>query len=231
VPTLINVLNGKAPAQNEAAVIEFVPGARWQYSNIGYIVLQTLIEDITGKTYAQVALDTIIEPLKLESSTFNYPLSRKIEKILAETHDDKGNPRGHGTHPSAFAHAGLITSPIDLAKFAIELMNTYQGKSEILFSQKTAKLLFTKIIDLDPSEFGGIEVGMGLGVLLRGEGEDICFIMAGQNLPGTTSFVTGFPKQGKGAVIMTNGINGELLQLELIGAIGRVYDWPESKLF
>ena len=102
---------------------------------------------------------------------------------------------------------------------------------EILFSQKTAKLLFTKIIDLDPSEFGGIELGMGLGVLLRGEGEDICFIMAGQNLPGTTSFVTGFPKRCKGAVIMTNGISGELLQLELIGAIGRVYDWPESKLF
>jgi len=55
--------------------------------------------------------------------------------------------------------------------------------------------------------------------------------MTNKNVPGTTSFLTGFPNQGKGAAIMTNGINGELIQLELIGAIGRAYDWPESKLF
>ena len=91
--------------------------------------------------------------------------------------------------------------------------------------------MFTKVIDLDPSVFGGISLAQGLGVVLRGEDENIGFIMAGQNFPGTTSLIMGFPNHGKGAAIMTNGMNGELIQLELIGAIGNVYNWPESKLF
>lgn len=231
VPTLLEVIKGEGPAKNQAATIEFVPGTKWQYSNISYIVLQLLIEELTGKTFLQVANEIILNPLKLKSSTFLYPLTEGLNKRKAETHDQQGNPQGHGLHPSAFSHAGLITSPSDLAKFVTELMNTYQGKSDILFSQKTAKLMFTKVIDLDPSVFGGISLGQGLGVVLRGEDENICFIMAGQNWPGTTSFITGFPNHGKGAAIMTNGINGELIQLELIGAIGNVYNWPESKLF
>jgi len=231
VPTLLEVINGESPAKNQPATIEFVPGTKWQYSNISYIVLQLLIEELTGKTFSHVANEIILNPLKLKSSAFLYPLTKELNKRKAETHDQEGNPQGHGLHPSAFSHAGLITSPSDLAKFVIELMNTYQGKSDILFSQKTAKLMFTKVIDLDPSEFGGISLGQGLGVLLRGEEENISFIMAGQNWPGTTSFITGFPNHGKGAAIMTNGINGELIQLELIGAIGNVYNWPESKLF
>jgi CubicO group peptidase (beta-lactamase class C family) len=231
VPTLLEVINGESPAKNQPATIEFVPGTKWQYSNISYIVLQLLIEELTGKTFSHVANEIILNPLKLKSSAFLYPLTKELNKRKAETHDQEGNPQGHGLHPSAFSHAGLITSPSDLAKFVIELMNTYQGKSDILFSQKTAKLMFTKVIDLDPSEFGGISLGQGLGVLLRGEEENISFIMAGQNWPGTTSFITGFPNHGQGAAIMTNGINGELIQLELIGAIGNVYNWPESKLF
>ena len=230
-PTLLDVIKGESPAKNQPATIEFVPGTKWQYSNISYIVLQLLIEELTGKTFSQVAKEIILNPLKLKSSAFLYPLTEELNKRKAETHDQEGNPQGHGLHPSAFSHAGLITSPSDLAKFVIELMNTYQGKSDILCSQKTAKLMFTKLIDLDPSEFGGISLGQGLGVLLRGENENISFIMAGQNWPGTTSFITGFPNHGQGAAIMTNGINGELIQLELIGAIGNVYNWPESKLF
>ena len=230
-PTLLEVIKGKSPAKNQAATIEFVPGEKWQYSNMSYVVLQLLIEELTEKTFSQVADEIILNPLKLKSSAFLYPLTEELKKIKAETHDQQGNPKGHGLHPSAFSHAGLITSPSDLAKFVIELMNTYQGKSDILFSQKTAKLMFTKAIDLDPSEFAGISLSQGFGVLLRGENQNISFIMAGQNWPGTTSFITGFPNHGKGAAIMTNGMNGELIQLELIGAIGNVYNWPESKLF
>jgi CubicO group peptidase (beta-lactamase class C family) len=231
VPTLLEVIKGESPAKNQAATVEFVPGTKWQYSNISYIVLQLLIEDLTGKTFVQVANEIILNPLKLKSSAFLYPLTEELNKRKAETHDQQGNPQGHGLHPSAFSHAGLVTSPSDLAKFVIELMKIYQGKSDSLFSQKTAKLMFTKVVDLDPSVFGGISLGQGLGVFLRGEDKNLSFIMAGQNLPGTTSLIIGLPNHGKGAAIMTNGINGELIQLELIGAIGNVYNWPESKLF
>lgn len=229
-PTLLNVIKGESPSENDAVAVVFTPGSKWQYSNMGYIVLQLLIENVTHKSFSEVVREIIFSPLGMKNSTFQFPLTLPIEKTKAQTHNGEGKACGHGLHPAALAHGGLITTPTDLATLAIELMKTYNGQSQVLFSQKSAKLLFTKAVDLDPSVFGGIEVGMGHGVLLRGTGENLCFFMAGQNLPGTTSIITGFPKIGQGAVIMANGINGELIQLELIGAMGKVYDWPESKL-
>ena len=51
-PTLLQVLNGEAPAGNKAAVVELLPGSKWQYSNIGYVVIQQLLEDVLAKPLA-----------------------------------------------------------------------------------------------------------------------------------------------------------------------------------
>lgn len=47
--------------------------------------------------------------------------------------------------------------------------------------------------------------------------------MAGQNLPGATCVITGFPETGQGAVVITNCENGELVQPELLAGIGKVF--------
>jgi CubicO group peptidase (beta-lactamase class C family) len=50
-PSLAQVLKGKAPADSKAAVVEYIPGTEHQYSNMGYIVIQLLLEDVLGKPY------------------------------------------------------------------------------------------------------------------------------------------------------------------------------------
>ncbi|MBE0664815.1 MAG: beta-lactamase family protein, partial [Candidatus Aminicenantes bacterium] len=54
-PTLLQVLKGEAPAGNKAAVVEIEPGSKWQYSNIGYVVIQQLLEDVLGEPLAAIA--------------------------------------------------------------------------------------------------------------------------------------------------------------------------------
>jgi CubicO group peptidase (beta-lactamase class C family) len=226
-PTLIQVLNGESPAVNEAAGVGYVPGTRWQYSNLGCLVIQQLLEDISGRPFAEIARETLFEPLGMTSSTFVYPLEGELQEREAMPHDAEGIAREPAMHLTALAHGGLMTTPSDLARLSIDLMRAYQGLSgppPRSLSQGMAQQLFRRELDLDPRMFG-VPLGEGLGVLLYGEGPDFLFAHPGSNLPGTNCWLIGSPESGKSAVIMTNGAMGEVLAMEILRAIMSEYRW------
>jgi hypothetical protein len=65
--------------------------------------------------------------------------------------------------------------------------------------------------------------------MLMGKGKDFSFAHPGSNDPGTTCWLVGYPELGKGAVIMANGVNGDLLSLEILPAISNEYSWPPNE--
>lgn len=222
-PTLIQVLKGESPAMNKPAVVEYVPGAKWQYSNIGYVVVQRILEDAMGKPFPQIARETVFKPLGMKNSTFIYPLDEKLQGNEAWPHDAEGTLWKPSMCPTALAHGGLMTTPSDLALFGMELMRAYNGRSGRLLSKEMVSRMFTKVLDLDPATMGGLPVGEGLGVFLYGEGDDLVFLHPGGNSPGMNCWLFGYPKKGRGGSIMTNGADGELLALEIISALNREY--------
>ncbi|MBM3785026.1 MAG: beta-lactamase family protein [Acidobacteria bacterium] len=48
--------------------LAYVPGAKWQYSNIGYFVLAEIIERVSGKPWAVFLEERIFRPLNMEST-------------------------------------------------------------------------------------------------------------------------------------------------------------------
>jgi CubicO group peptidase (beta-lactamase class C family) len=50
--------------------IDFSPGERYAYSNVGYRYLQAVMEQVTGSTLESVARAAVFEPLGMTSSTF-----------------------------------------------------------------------------------------------------------------------------------------------------------------
>jgi CubicO group peptidase (beta-lactamase class C family) len=222
-PTLVQILKGESPALNKPAVVETVPGTKWQYSNIGYVVIQQVLEDATGEPFSQIARETVFEPLGMTHSTFTYPLARELQDNEAWPHDEEGALREPQMVANAQAHGGLMTTPSDLALFATELMRAYDGRSHILLSKETARLMFTKAVDLDPAIMGGLPLGEGMGAFLYGEGDDLVFLHPGGNSPGMNCWLFGHPKTGRGAAIMTNGAGGEILAMEIISSVNREY--------
>lgn len=225
VPSLVQVVKGEAPAWNKAAIPELVPGSRWQYSNIGYVLIQLLLEDVLGKPLAQIAEETIFDPLGMKSSTYNYPLKEEFRRSEAMPHNKNGEPCEPAMHGSAHAQGGLVTTPTDLAKFTIELMLAYQGKSNVIFSQGMAEKLFNREREID---FYGLPMAEGLGVFLRG-GEHFSFNHTGYNWPGAGSWLEGCPDSGKGVVLMVNGENAMFLELEVLAAIFNEYLWETDQ--
>ena len=51
--------------------LEFEPGARFEYNNSAYFLLGAIIEQATGKTYAQVVKARIFDPLGMRSSGYD----------------------------------------------------------------------------------------------------------------------------------------------------------------
>jgi CubicO group peptidase (beta-lactamase class C family) len=227
-PTLLQVLKGEPPAGNKAAVVELLPGSKWQYSNIGYVVIQQLLEDVLSEPFARIARERVFAPLAMAASTFIYPLSPERKKIEALPHDEQGAAGVPGMHPTALAQGGLMTTPSDLARFTCELLLAYKGLSQRLLTRSSVRRMLRKEVDLDPRLFG-YPVAEGLGVFINGSGRGLCFSHPGQNYPGATSWLLAYPELGQGAVIMTNGAKGDMLTLEIISALSAVYGWPETK--
>lgn len=227
-PTLLQVLKGEAPAQNKAATVELRPGSKWQYSNIGYVVIQQVLEDMLGQPLERIARERVFTPLAMTSSTFAYPLDTELQKSEAWPHDELGVTGTPAMHPSALAQGGLMTTPSDLARFACDLMRAYRGGTGGLLAPDMVRRMLRKEVDLDPALFG-YPVAEGLGVFVAGSGNGLSFSHPGQNFPGTTSWLLAYPELGQGAVIMTNGVKGELLTLEIIAALSAVYDWPPAR--
>ncbi|MDY0298091.1 MAG: serine hydrolase domain-containing protein [Acidobacteriota bacterium] len=229
-PTLVQVLNGEAPARNKPARVEFIPGSRWQYSNIAYVLVQLLIEDLSGQPIARVMQDLLFAPLGMANSTLAYPLAAAMkDRSEALPHDGEGKSQHPQLHPTAVAQGGLITTPSDLAKLMIELMRAYQGQSDRILSRKTAKQMFHPEMALDPQWFGGIHAYQGLGVFIV-KGKKFYILSVGNNAPGASCWLAGIPELGKGAVVMTNGQRGFDLSPKIIGALLITHLWPMPDL-
>ena len=222
-PTLIDVLNGESPALNSPATPEYVPGSKWQYSNVAYNVIQLLLEDVSGKSFQQIAEEIIFNPLEMKNSTFIYPLDSERQKHEAMPHDAEGISREPLMHLTALAHGGLTTTPTDLAKFMIELMLSYQGKSEKVLSQEMTKRLISKECEIDREKIP-LPFFDGLGVFLMGESRNLSITHPGTNNPGLICWPMGWPNLGTGVVVMSNGANGMLLSIEIINAFNNEYN-------
>jgi CubicO group peptidase (beta-lactamase class C family) len=222
LPTLLDVLRGVSPAWNRPAVPELVPGSRWQYSNVAYDLIQLLLEDVTGIAFQDLAQQEIFSPLGMDRSSFAYPLDPTRSLHEAIPHDAQGIPREPAMHPTAVAHAGLTTTPTDLARFTLEVMRSHRGESEALLSRAMTEQLLRRQCDIDPDVFG-LPLSEGLGVILKGNGTELSFAHPGSNLPGLNCWLIGTPARGAGAVIMTNAARGELLAMEIYASILQEY--------
>jgi len=52
----------------------FEPGARYRYNNAGYFILGAIIEAATGKPYAEVLKERILDPLGMKDSGYDRPV-------------------------------------------------------------------------------------------------------------------------------------------------------------
>lgn len=206
--TVTEVLAGRGTT-TPALSLARTPGSAFSYSGGGYVLLQQLVEDVSGQSFPEYMREQVFEPLKMRRSTFDQEPSGN----LALAHDKEGVQRTSGwlVFPE-LAAAGLWSTPADLAKALIAVHQAAQGAEGGIVSVEHAKAMITASPDW----------GLGFGV--RGEGDGRYFFHGGSNPGGYNALVFYFPAKGVGAAITTNGERGGALVDEMARAISNEFD-------
>jgi CubicO group peptidase (beta-lactamase class C family) len=140
LPTTVQILNGEKPANNDAVRVDRTPGKEFRYSGGGYVAVQLLMMDVTGKSFPQLMHELIFQPLGMTHSTFDEPLPKNLWPDAAVPYSNKGDPvEGGWRIDPEMAPAGLWTTPSDLARLAIEVQKAYMGQSNKLISSALAR--------------------------------------------------------------------------------------------
>jgi len=218
LPTLIQVLNGEAPANSARIYPDTTPGTRYSYSGGGYTIMQKMLTDIAGKEFPEIMDEYVLSKIPMESSTYRQPLPEEFHDHAASGHLQDGKMiEGRWHSYPEMAAAGLWTTPTDLLKYALEVQRSYVGESNRVLSQEMVQEMLTPQMNKH-----------GLGPGTGGSGEDITFGHGGSNA-GFRCQLFAFTKQGQGVAIMTNGDNGGYILGEILRAFSRVYGWSVYK--
>jgi CubicO group peptidase (beta-lactamase class C family) len=216
LPTTKQVLDGLPPANSLRVRVESEPGSAWRYSGGGFMIVQQLLTDITGKPFASLMHETVLAPLGMDESDFIQPVPAGLIPHAARGHYASGDTVVGGWHNyPELAAAGLWTTPGDLALLVIDLNRAAMGQTGALLTPGTAREMLTP-------QHGG----WGLGPALRGTGTSLCYSHEGGNV-GYRAFIVGCPGTGQGVVVMTNGDAGDNLYSEIVRGIAAAYGWPQ----
>jgi CubicO group peptidase (beta-lactamase class C family)/beta-glucosidase-like glycosyl hydrolase len=111
--------------------LEYAPGTKTIYSDLGFILLGEILERTTGRTLDQLAFERIFSPLDMVDTTFK-PAKSLAEDIPPTENDTtfrKGLMQGEVHDENAFAmggvagHAGMFATAPDLAAFCQMMLN------------------------------------------------------------------------------------------------------------
>jgi CubicO group peptidase (beta-lactamase class C family) len=114
--------------QSDAAVIRaayaipllFAPGARWEYSNLGYFVLAEVMRVVTGRPWADYLNERIFSPLGMTST---YPTNTKIVLAnRAQGYVDNNALRDAAAWPALRPSGAFLSTVLDLAKWDAALI-------------------------------------------------------------------------------------------------------------
>ena len=215
IPTVIQILDGEAPANSKPVRSMFEAGTRVQYSGGGTTISQLIVMDVTGQPYDAYMQQNVLNPLGMDNSFYTAPPPTGKTMLISTAYRQDGTAVKGGYHiyPENAA-ASLWTTPTDIAKFIIALQLAGSGKSEKVLNKETAALMLTPYKD-----------NATLGTWIRTAGTDQYFNHGGSN-EGFRCVYYGSKEGGNGVVVMVNSEEGSILQ-EVVAAVATVYGWKD----
>ncbi len=138
------------------------PGTAFKYSDVGYILLGKIVEQVAGKPLNEFAKDEIYAKLGMSDTGYLPPAELRARAATTEKRDDQWltgvvhDPRA-ALMGGVAGHAGLFSTSHDLARFAqMMLHNGRLGDVRILGAATVAEMT-------RPRDIGGDKRVSGLG--------------------------------------------------------------------
>ena len=212
-PTVVQVLDGQKPANTASVRVDILPGTKSVYSGGGVTIEQLLMTDVTGKQFPALMRELVLDKIGMSDSSYEQPLpAARAAMTAGGAHGDGRAVHGKWHVYPEMAAAGLWTTPTDLAKFAIEIALSKQGKSNRVLSQKMTQEMLTPVMD---------EAGLGFFIEKDNPGQ---FGHNGAD-EGFQALLTMNSETGNGMALMADSDNGITVMNHVLRRVAKEYGW------
>ena len=184
------------------------PGSLFRYSNPGYVLLELLIEEVTGREFAGYMEGDVLRPLGMDQATFTW--TDDVRAALATSHRATGDPvplyRPHADGPQApSAHGTLYATAGDIGRLVAAGMEGPGGEpaGRRVLAVQSVNEMHTPVVETTGFYSLGAE-GSGLGHLVETLGGGERALTHGGQGAGSYSWYHSVPQTGDGIVILTN---------------------------
>jgi CubicO group peptidase (beta-lactamase class C family) len=195
--SLLNHTSGLPNWSNNALTLSFEPGQRWQYSGEGYVLLQNVIESVTGMSISAYIDKHVFKPLGMIDSSLVW---RESDSSRAESGTSAFGTKLETKFTSAVAAASLNTTAADYARFL----------SAFLADDKMMALTLSNPVTVDQQL--GLDWAYGWGIERTANGPNL---WQWGNNSGFRAFTMVSAKSKDGFVIFTNSERGMPLAVPL----------------
>ncbi len=203
LPALEESLAGYSGSDGSLSVIQ-EPGTGYRYSSGGFTLLQLVIEDISGEPFAAYMQRTILNPLAMTDS--GYEWSPELQPAVATPHDENGVAYPYYQLVEQGSGGVFNTTASDLARFVAAAVPGTNGTpaGRGILMPETVQQMFT------PADNTNGEYGLGYKVMSLSE--EVHLVGHDGANEGFRAIFLMHPQQGDGLVILTNSdIGGKIM--------------------
>ena len=196
--------------------IYFAPGERFSYSGEGFVYLQKVVEQITGKPLNDYMSEAVFTPLGMTSSS--YVWRDDYDSLTAAGHNPDGEPEDKGKPKDPNAASSLQTTAHDYATF-LDALLTGKGLKPATFREMEKPQVAvdpecTNCTDRVPKDLSkSVFWGLGIGIQESAQGESLWHW--GDN-GAFKCYTVIYPKQKTGVVYFANSENGLSIAAEVV---------------
>ncbi|OGD17422.1 MAG: hypothetical protein A2V76_08050 [Candidatus Aminicenantes bacterium RBG_16_63_14] len=179
------------------------PGESYNYSNLGYAVLESIIEQVTGKSYPEFLAAEVFKPLNLKHAAVCKALPEGLD--VAEKYASTLAPIPFCDHDTRGASAIYATAH-DLALFMLLHLGRLQpDQKAILKPESIIAMQKSRDSDVRNSSYAlGWETGRRFGYPI---------VTHGGGMDGCRAHLAMIPSEGLAAAVLINGENVPSIQV------------------
>ncbi|MFW6360667.1 MAG: serine hydrolase domain-containing protein [Spirochaetota bacterium] len=185
------------------AVLFKPPGGTFYYSNTGFNILELVIEEVSGRGFAEYMQQEVLKPLGMTSSSFNW--SADFAPPVANGYDNRGKAIPVYIYPDKAA-GGLFGPLDDVARFTAAGLTDFNSLHSGVLQPETVQRMYTPIADMT-GYYRFVFDGYGLGhfiEFLTGRGQAVKMVSHGGQGSGWMTDFHLIPETGDGIVILAN---------------------------
>jgi len=192
MPTLQEFLQSEVRLLNE-------PGAGFMYSNVGFNLLELLIQEVTGQDFTEFMAQEVLAPLGMAHSSFAWRPS--LGTRIPTGYELDGTPVPPYVYPAGAA-GGLFATVGDIARFVCAEMTQSHVDHGVLM-QESMSQIHTPQVKI-PGLFGFVADHYGFGHFIETLTDGRKAVWHGGQGHGWMTHFHAIPESGDGIVILTN---------------------------